>query len=110
MRRLRPKDAILAVNHRCNTFCAMCDIWSKPDRHELPPDFYRRLPKSLTNINISGGEPFMRDDIPEIIAVLRDHLDNPRFVFSTNGMLTDKIVKQAVEMAPVAIRANCRAR
>jgi MoaA/NifB/PqqE/SkfB family radical SAM enzyme len=106
MRRLRPKDAILAVNHRCNTFCAMCDIWSKPDRHELPPDFYRRLPKSLKNINISGGEPFMRDDIPEIIAVLRDHLDNPRFVFSTNGMLTDKIVKQAVEMAPVAIRVS----
>jgi MoaA/NifB/PqqE/SkfB family radical SAM enzyme len=106
MRRLRPKDAILAVNHRCNTFCAMCDIWSKPDRHELPPDFYRRLPKSLKNINISGGEPFMRDDIPEIIAVLRDHVDNPRFVFSTNGMLTDKIVKQAVEMAPVAIRVS----
>ena len=103
---LRPTDAILAVNHRCNTFCAMCDIWSKPDRNELEPDFYRRLPTSLKNINISGGEPFMRDDIPEIIAVLREHLDDPRFVFSTNGMLTDKIVKQALEMAPVAIRVS----
>ncbi len=104
--RLQPTDAILAVNHRCNTFCAMCDIWSKPERGELPPEFYRRVPKSLKNVNISGGEPFLRDDIPEIIAVLRDHLDEPRFVFSTNGMLTDKIVKQAVQMAPVAIRVS----
>jgi MoaA/NifB/PqqE/SkfB family radical SAM enzyme len=104
--RLAPTDAIVAVNHRCNTFCAMCDIWSKPERGEVAPEFYRRLPKSLKNINISGGEPFMRDDIPEIIRVMREHLDEPRFVFSTNGMLTDKIVKQAVEMAPVAIRVS----
>jgi len=107
--RLRPRDAILAVNHRCNTFCVMCDIWSRPDRHELPPDWYRRLPRSLDNINISGGEPFMRDDIPEIIAVLRDHLSSPRIVFSTNGVLTDKIAAQAGEMAkggPIAIRIS----
>ena len=57
--KLQPTDAILAVNHRCNTFCAMCDIWSKPDRNELEPEFYRRLPRSLRNINISGGEPFL---------------------------------------------------
>jgi MoaA/NifB/PqqE/SkfB family radical SAM enzyme len=107
--KLRPRDAILAVNHRCNTFCVMCDIWSKPDRHELPPEWYRRLPRSLTNLNISGGEPFMRDDVPEIIAVLRDHLKSPRFVFSTNGVLTEKIVRQATEMAkggPIAIRIS----
>lgn len=106
---LRPTDAILAVNHRCNTFCVMCDIWSRPDRHELPPEWYRRLPTSLRNINISGGEPFLRDDLPEIIAVLRDHLESPRFVFSTNGVLTEKIVRQAVAMAkagPIAIRIS----
>jgi MoaA/NifB/PqqE/SkfB family radical SAM enzyme len=87
----------------------MCDIWSKPDRFELPPDFYRRLPRSLVNINISGGEPLMRDDIPEIIAVLRDHLEKPRFVFSTNGVLTEKIVPQTMEMlkgGPIAIRVS----
>lgn len=104
--RLQPTDAILAVNHRCNTFCSMCDIWSKPERGELPPEFYKRVPKSLKNINISGGEPFMRDDLPQILAVLREHLDAPRFIFSTNGMLTDKIVRQAVEMSPVAIRVS----
>jgi MoaA/NifB/PqqE/SkfB family radical SAM enzyme len=87
----------------------MCDIWSKPDRHELPPDFYRRLPTSLDNVNISGGEPFMRDDIPEIITVLRDHLNGPRIVFSTNGVLTDKIVAQVMEMVkggPIAVRVS----
>ncbi len=109
MLKLRPREAILAINHRCNTFCVMCDIWSKPDRHELAPDWYRRLPTSLGNINISGGEPFMRDDVPEIISVLRDHLGSPRIVFSTNGVLTDKIASQAKEMAkdgPIAIRIS----
>ncbi|MDP6528318.1 MAG: radical SAM protein [Gemmatimonadota bacterium] len=104
--RLLPREAILAVNHRCNTFCAMCDIWSRPDRNELPPEFYSRLPGSLRNLNISGGEPFMRDDLPEIAAVLRARLGSPRIVISTNGMLTDKIVEQSLEMAPVAIRVS----
>lgn len=107
--KLSPVEAIVAVNHRCNTFCVMCDIWSRPDRHELPPEWYRRLPTSLKNINISGGEPFMRDDLPEIIAVLREHLDEPRFVFSTNGVLTEKVVSQAAEMSkggPIAIRIS----
>lgn len=106
---LRPTEAILAVNHRCNTFCVMCDIWSTPDRHELPPEWYRRLPTSLRTINISGGEPFMRDDIPEIIGVLRSHLGNPRIVFSTNGVLTEKIVAQVREMSrggPIAVRIS----
>jgi MoaA/NifB/PqqE/SkfB family radical SAM enzyme len=107
--RLRPVEAIVAVNHRCNTFCVMCDIWSKPDRFELPPEWYRRLPTSLRNINISGGEPFMRDDIPEIIDVLRDHLEDPRIVFSTNGVLTEKIVEQTTRMMKggrIAIRVS----
>ncbi len=106
---LRPIEAILAINHRCNTFCVMCDICSNSDTFELPPDFYRRLPTSLKNINISGGEPFMRDDVPEIIAVLRDHLKNPRIVFSTNGVLTEKIVEQTSAMAkdgPIAVRIS----
>ncbi|GJM44729.1 MAG: hypothetical protein DHS20C21_15710 [Gemmatimonadota bacterium] len=107
--RLRPTEAILAINHRCNTFCVMCDIWSTPDRHELPPEWYRRLPPSLKSINISGGEPFMRDDVPEIIEVLRERLDNPRVIFSTNGVLTEKIVEQTVDLAkrgPIAVRIS----
>lgn len=106
---LRPRDAIVAVNHRCNTFCVMCDIWQKPDRNELPPEFYRRLPASLTNINVSGGEPFLRDDIPEIVAVFRERLGSPRIVFSTNGVLTEKIVEQVTEMrkkGPIAVRVS----
>jgi MoaA/NifB/PqqE/SkfB family radical SAM enzyme len=107
--KLKPTDAIVAVNHRCNTFCVMCDIWSRPDRDELPPSFYERLPASVKNVNISGGEPFMRDDLPEIIAVMRGRLDRPRFVFSTNGVLTEKIVRQSAEMAkggPIAVRVS----
>ena len=41
--------------------------------------------------------------------MLRDHLHQPRFVFSTNGVLTEKIVSQAAEMAKgglIAIRIS----
>jgi MoaA/NifB/PqqE/SkfB family radical SAM enzyme len=75
----------------------------------LPPDWYRRIPTSLRTINISGGEPFLRDDIPEIIAVLQDHLDKPRIVFSTNGVLTEKIVEQVSAMmkgGAIAVRIS----
>ena len=77
----------------------MCDIWSKPDRNELPPEFYRRLPTSLTNINVSGGEPFLRDDLPEIAAAFHDHADTRMFSLPTNGSLPARILPAIDAMA-----------
>ena len=56
------------------------------------------MPKTLEDINITGGEPFLRKDIVEICKVLTDLNPKTRLIFSSNGLLTDKIVSSMQEI------------
>lgn len=86
-----PTDAVIAVTYKCNSKCVMCDIWKKPACEEIEPQLYAKLPSSLKLINVSGGEPFLRRNLPEVIAVLSETCNEPRIGISTNGLLTDRI-------------------
>ena len=81
----------LITTFRCNAKCHMCDIWKHPTdpSEELDPKYYEKLPDGL-RINITGGEPMLRDDIEDIFKILY-----PKayiLELSTNGFFTDKIV------------------
>lgn len=91
-----PKSAFLAVTLLCNSRCVMCDIWQNKGRDFLPLDVYRRLPDSLEMIDITGGEPFLRNDIPELVAVLKETCSRARILITTHGFMTDKIQSQIV--------------
>ena len=91
--KISPSEAIIAVTLHCNSRCMMCDIWKKQPRSEVWPTFYKRLPSSLKEINITGGEPFLRNDLPEIIRVIKKRCPKARLIISTNGFLTKKIKK-----------------
>ena len=73
-RRVVPEDLLLVLTYRCNSRCVMCGIWEgdQSGKGELTPEEYRRiLPDTLRDINLTGGEVFLRNDLPE---VLRDPL------------------------------------
>ena len=95
---MKPVDAVLAVTSRCNARCLMCGIWKSDPVADPPPDLFRRLPSSLRNINLTGGEPFLRDDLVEVHAACRSACPRARTVISTNGLLTDRIVAAASAM------------
>lgn len=83
----------------------MCDIWQHPTKkdEEIDPSYYERLPEGL-RINITGGEPTIRDDIDEIFKVVY-----PRAALlelSTNGYFTDKIVSLAERYPKTLIRIS----
>lgn len=86
-----PSYAIIAVTLKCNAKCIMCDIWKRKTYDEVFPAFYEKLPSSLREINITGGEPFLRGDLPQIIEVIYDRCDSPRIVISSNGLLPKRI-------------------
>jgi len=96
---MRPVDAVAAVTYRCNARCAMCGIWKSPPTKELPPEAYRKLPAGLRDLNLTGGEPFLRDDLPEIHAMATAACPQVRTVVSTNGILTERILAQVSRMA-----------
>jgi len=88
----KPQSAILAVTYRCNSRCLPCDIWRKKSQKEIPPSVYRQLPSSLIDINLTGGEPFLRNDLPLIVKNLKKTCPGARIIINTNGLLPEKIL------------------
>jgi MoaA/NifB/PqqE/SkfB family radical SAM enzyme len=86
----------------------MCDNWKRPLTEEMKPEEYSKLPKSVRYINVSGGEPFLRDDVPQIIRVLDKSLNRPKIDISTNGLLTDRIIPQMGEIKKIHARLGVR--
>jgi MoaA/NifB/PqqE/SkfB family radical SAM enzyme len=107
---MNPRSAIIAVTLNCNARCVMCDIWQQPSADEMQPAEYLRLPASLREINITGGEPFLRQDLPEVAAAIRQACPRARLVISTNGLLVERMQKMAPRLlrlgAPLAVRIS----
>jgi Fe-coproporphyrin III synthase len=89
-----PIDCVLGITYNCNSRCTMCDIWKIKNFPELAVSEYAKLPKTLRDINISGGEPFLRKDIPDIIEVVTKRCPKARIVISTNGFTPALIESQ----------------
>ncbi|MFA5413794.1 MAG: radical SAM protein [Patescibacteria group bacterium] len=101
-----PIDCVLAVTYRCNSRCTMCDIWKLKDTPELELDQYKKLPPTLCDINVSGGEPFLRQDIVDLARILHETCPKARIVFSTNGYLTDLIKEKMRDILKYAPNAG----
>lgn len=96
------KEAVIAVTYRCNSRCVMCNIWQMKNlAGELQPKDFQQLPKNLRDINISGGEPFLRPDLPEIIQAISQRCPMANIIISTNGLATALIVKQMKQILRV---------
>jgi mycofactocin system glycosyltransferase len=108
----RPQALSLEITHRCIARCVMCDIWRVPeDVPDLSLQEWLRLLQSdlfsdLVELDITGGEPFLRTDLPDLFSGLCDlrlkHLKNLRSIaVTTNGLLTDRVeryTKRILEM------------
>ncbi|MFQ5511655.1 MAG: radical SAM protein [Candidatus Krumholzibacteriia bacterium] len=93
-----PTDAIIALTYRCDARCEMCNIWQIKPQEFLSVDDYAKVPETLNDINISGGEAFMRKDVVDIVKVINDKCNQPRIVVSTNGFRTKQIVAAMEEL------------
>ena len=101
-----PKEVCIIVTYRCNAKCNMCDVWHYPTKagEEITIDDIKKLPSGLRFINITGGEPFIRTDIEDIIKVIRPKTE--RIVISNNGFFTDRIVKLCDKFQDLGIRIS----
>lgn len=85
------------VTYRCNSRCKICNIWkSYKNTGEIELDIQevRSLFQSLKGrifwINLTGGEPFLRDDISEIVTEAVKIVNPLILNIPTNGLLPDK--------------------
>ena len=93
------------VTYRCNARCNMCDCFKDPTKpsEEITLEDIKKLPE-MAFTNITGGEPFVRQDIPDIVRELYKKSD--RIVISTNGYFTDRIIALCKEFPKVGIRIS----
>ena len=85
--------------------CKMCNIWDNPTKpsEEFKPELLKKLPR-MRAVNITGGEPFVREDITEIVEILLTKTD--RIVFSTSGWFSDRIIEMAKRYPQVGYRIS----
>jgi MoaA/NifB/PqqE/SkfB family radical SAM enzyme len=105
----RPQALSLEITHRCIAKCMMCNIWRIPnDIPDLPMDEWVRfleaeLFSDLRELDITGGEPFLREDLVDLVAAVSDFkeekLKHLRTVaVTTNGLMTEKVVGNTEKM------------
>jgi len=101
-----PSEALLAVTYRCNAHCHMCNIWKYPTKQseEVIPQDLEKIPGNLKFANITGGEPFLREDIHEIVETVLKK--TKRLVISTNGYFSEKILGLAQKFPDIGVRIS----
>lgn len=89
-----PEVAVLPVTYLCNAHCDMCALGDLKQREKLSDDELRAIfgdpavSKTLRAINFTGGEPTLRKDLPDLVALLVDACPNlESFSLNSNGML-----------------------
>lgn len=95
----------IIITYRCNARCNMCDCFKYPTKpeEEMTLDVIEKLPE-MAFTNITGGEPFIRKDLRDIIRVI--HKKTNRIVISTNGYFTDRILALCDEFPDIGIRIS----
>lgn len=87
-------DAVIAITYKCNSHCRMCNIWRNKNKADLDKKEYAKLPPTLRYINLTGGEPFLRKDLPAIVGIIKKQCPRAQIIISSNGFAADLIIKQ----------------
>nr|AQS32443.1 hypothetical protein [uncultured archaeon] len=100
LNRNTPLNIIFFVTSKCNAKCKHCFNWknimNSNKRKELNLEEIDKISKNLKylqSLTISGGEPFLRDDLDKIIELFYKNTSIVQVNIPTNGILTNKIEK-----------------
>ena len=93
----KPASIQIGITERCNLRCLHCDIWKSEQKKELEHGEWINILTVLKNwlghyrLDISGGEPFLRKDLIDIIRFC--HENGIRGVVTTNAtLLTEETI------------------
>lgn len=97
-RGMSPEYLTLFVTNKCNSSCRHCFYWQSLNSSEkdLSCDEINKLSSNMDNflfLLITGGEPFLRDDIPEIVKIFYRKNCLKKLAIATNGYFVENIEK-----------------
>jgi MoaA/NifB/PqqE/SkfB family radical SAM enzyme len=83
----------------------MCNVWQSQtkSKNEIDLKTIEKLP-DMFFANVTGGEPFMRKDLADVIAILQPK--SRRIVISSNGFFTRRIISLFEKYPDLGIRIS----
>ena len=100
-RGMKPVYVILGLTYDCNSFCRTCFNWEqlrKNKEHELS---FEEITKSLDSLGdllfvvMSGGEPFLRRDLPDICEHL-SRVNGAKQITIPTGAISSDLIARSV--------------
>lgn len=106
---MKPVAISMMANDVCNSRCQMCLIWQQKKDYEMSPDDLAKvlsdpLFSNVAHIGITGGEPTLRKDLPELFRVACTTLPN----LSATSMITNAIIEDVVKQRVTECAEVCR--
>jgi MoaA/NifB/PqqE/SkfB family radical SAM enzyme len=99
---IAPINLTFSVSYKCNSRCKTCNVYTRT-AEELNvsewQEVFKQLGKTPFWTTISGGEPFLRKELPSIVCSLYDFCRPAIINIPTNGILTEKIVSDVSRIA-----------
>ncbi|NPA76884.1 MAG: radical SAM protein [Candidatus Diapherotrites archaeon] len=101
-----PVKVTLGITNLCNLRCRTCNIWQiyrqSPElqREELNTEEWIHTISELKKtryVSITGGEPTLRRDLPEIIGALDENRNVLAISINTNGAVVERIIDHIPE-------------
>lgn len=96
---------VLFVTSQCNCKCPFCFNWRNIENAKnriplsLPEiDFIAKQLPNLSYLTLSGGEPSLRDDIPEICDIFYKRTTVKHITIPSNAYYTEKILHDVSEI------------
>ena len=99
--KMYPFSVVVSVSFRCNSKCRTCDVWRKPNDDMSAEEWdkvFASLGRTPFYITFTGGEPFLRKDLDDMVVSAYKHCRPSVITIPTNGLLTDRIVERVERM------------
>lgn len=101
----RPRSARLIITQNCMLRCKMCTFWKEHSPEpslELIKYWIKELADfGITDVDIGGGEPFLRKDLVEIVKEVKRY--GMECGVTTSGWLTDKVPFPPVDRIEISV-------
>jgi len=94
-----PPYMVVFVTDTCNAACSFClNSEYRQSQRELDADKLARVASELKGVKyvtITGGEPFLKNDLIDILQIFYEKVGAYQINIPTNAILTDKIIDVA---------------
>jgi len=102
-----------AITYKCNSRCMTCGIWQKYNDDFKTSDKILSLDdietffsnkaflKNIMEVNLTGGEPFLRNDLVEIIQIIVNNLPEARIAIANNGIIPSIVEEKLKKMLEI---------